>query len=291
MSIAIHSRKICPVGLDFLKQLVTLAEIYQKRVMISSTLAELLHTSMVSVSQLPLFDLKQLNLQLDLELIISLGGDGTFLETTHYLKDHAIPLLGIHTGNLGFLTKATQAEAIAGLVAFFKGDYTLEEQILLALYGSDEPIAFALNEVALVKRDKVNLLTIDGYIDGQFITTYRADGLIIATPTGSTAYSLSCSGPIVLTSSNSLVITPISPHNLALRPLVVPDTALLSFVVRRHNKDMLVAIDGRTIPITMQEQLVVKKAPFLLKLVQFSKTTIFDVLREKLYWGLDARNQ
>ncbi|MGI2257662.1 NAD(+)/NADH kinase [Candidatus Cardinium hertigii] len=289
MSIAIHSRKICPVALDFLKKLVTLAKMYQKQVIISSTLAELLHPSMLC--QLPLFDLKQLNLQLDLELIISLGGDGTFLETTHYLKEHAIPLLGIHTGNLGFLTRTTQAEAIAGLVAFFKGEYTLQERILLALYSSDVPIAFALNEIALVKRDKINLLTIDGYIDGQFITTYRADGLIIATPTGSTAYSLSCSGPIVLTSSNSLVITPISPHNLALRALVVPDTALLSFVVKRDNKDMLVAIDGRTIPITMQEEFVVKKAPFLLKLVQFSDATIFDVLREKLYWGLDARKQ
>ena len=287
MSIAIHSRKVCPVSLAFLEQILSLAEAYQKRVMVSDILAGLLPTA----SQLPVFDLEQLHLQLGLELIISLGGDGTFLETIHYLKDHAIPVLGIHIGNLGFLTRVTHTEAIAGLVGFFQGDYTLEERILLTLYGSDVPIACALNEVALLKRDRVNLLTIDAYIDGQFITTYRADGLIIATPTGSTAYSLSCSGPIVLASSNSLVITPISPHNLALRPLVVPDTAILSFVVRSCNKEMLVAIDGRPMSMAIQQPLVVKKAPFSLKLVQFGHTTIFDVLREKFYWGLDARKQ
>lgn len=289
MSIAIHSRKVCPVSLAFLEQICSLAKAYQKRIMVSNILAELLNASTDLLSQLPVFDLEQLELQLDLELIISLGGDGTFLETIHYLKDHAIPVLGMHTGNLGFLTRVTHTEAIAGLVDFFEGNYTLEERVLLVVYGSDVPISCVLNEVALLKRDGVNLLTVDAYIDEQFITTYRADGLIIATPTGSTAYSLSCSGPIVLTRSNSLVITPISPHNLALRPLVVPDTALLSFIVKGCNKEMLVATDGRTMPMTIHQPLVVKKAPFSLKLVQFGHTTIFDVLREKFYWGLDAR--
>lgn len=287
MSIAIHSRKACPVSLAFLEQILSLAEAYQKRVMVSTVLAALLRTSTGMLHPLSVFELEQLPLQLDVELMISLGGDGTFLETVHYLKDHAIPVLGMHTGNLGFLTRTTHIEAIAGLVGFFEGDYALEERILLALYGSDPPLSFALNEVAILKRDRANLLTIDAYIDGQFITTYRADGLIIATPTGSTAYSLSCSGPIVLPHSNTLVITPVSPHNLALRPLVVPDTALLSFVSR--NKELLVSTDGRGMPIAIQQPLVVKKAPFALKLVQFGHTTIFDVLREKFYWGLDAR--
>ncbi|WP_419241544.1 NAD(+)/NADH kinase [Cardinium endosymbiont of Nabis limbatus] len=291
MSIAIHSRKVCPVSLAFLEEIISLAETYQKQVMVSSTLAALLHVSTTFLSPLSVFDLEQLHLQLGLELIISLGGDGTFLETIHYLKDNAIPVLGVHTGNLGFLTRATHTEAIAGLVGFFEGNFILEERSLLALYSSAIPISFALNEVALLKRDRVNLLTIDAYIDEQFITTYRADGLIVATPTGSTAYSLSCSGPIMLTHSNSLVITPISPHNLALRPLVVPDTALLRFVVRSCNKGMLVSTDGRTFPVAIQQPFVVKKAPFSLKLVQFGHTTIFDVLREKFYWGLDARKQ
>ncbi|WP_342265578.1 NAD(+)/NADH kinase [Cardinium endosymbiont of Philonthus spinipes] len=287
MSIALHSRKVCPVGLAFLEQLCSLAAGYQKRVMVSTVFGTLLDSATGALGHLPVFDLEQLHLQSDIDLIISLGGDGTFLETIHYLKDHAIPLLGIHTGNLGFLTRVTQREAIDGLVGFFEGDYTLETRSLLALYGSDGPVSFALNEVALLKRDRANLLTIDAYIDEQFITTYRADGLIVATPTGSTAYSLSCSGPIVLASSNSFVITPISPHNLALRPLVVPDTALLRFVVR--SQEILVSTDGRAMPMATHQPLVVKKAPFTLKLVQFGHATIFDVLREKLYWGLDAR--
>ncbi|AXI24520.1 ATP-NAD kinase [Cardinium endosymbiont of Sogatella furcifera] len=287
MSIAIHSRKVCPASLAFLEQLLSLAEAYQKRVMVSTVLAALLPTSIGTLYPLSLFELEQLPLQLDLELMISIGGDGTFLETIHYLKDHTIPILGMHTGNLGFLTRATPREAVAGLIGFFEGSYALEARTLLALYQATVPVAFALNEVALLKRERANLLTIEAYIDGQFITTYRADGLIVATPTGSTAYSLSCAGPIVLTSSNSFVITPISPHNLALRPLVVPDTALLSFLVK--SQEVLVSADGRAVPITTQQPFVVKKAPYSLKLVQFSQATIFDVLREKFYWGLDAR--
>ncbi|MCT4697085.1 MAG: NAD(+)/NADH kinase [Candidatus Cardinium sp.] len=287
MSIAIHSRKVCPASLAFLEQLLSLAEAYQKRVIVSTLFAALLPTSTVALNQLPVFDLEQLSLQPDVELIISVGGDGTFLETIHYLKDHAVPVLGMHTGSLGFLTRVTRKEAVSGLIGFFEGSYSLEERSLLALYQETVPVSFALNEVALLKRERANLLTIEAYIDGQFITTYRADGLIIATPTGSTAYSLSCSGPIVLTSSNSFVITPISPHNLALRPLVVPDTALLSFVVKRQ--EILISTDGRVVPIAMQQPFVVKKAPYSLKLVQFGHATIFDVLREKFYWGLDAR--
>lgn len=291
MSIAIHSRELSAVTLPFLQQITSLAATYQKTVMISNTLAASLHKSSDVGAQLPIFQLNQLNLQRDLELVISLGGDGTLLETVHYLKEHAVPLLGIHTGNLGFLTMVTHTEAISGLSRFFKGDYTLDERTLLAVHSCDGSLFFALNEVAFLKSNQVNLLTIDGYINDQFITTYRVDGLIIATPTGSTAYSLSCSGPIVLASSKSLVITPISPHNLALRPLVVPETALLSFQAGSVYKDMLVALDGRLTPMCTQNPILVQKAPFSLKLVQFGQATIFDVLREKFYWGLDGRVQ
>ncbi|WP_243018121.1 MULTISPECIES: NAD(+)/NADH kinase [Candidatus Cardinium] len=154
MSIAIHSRQVCSVSLAFLEAIIDLSKTYQKRIIVSNHLAKLLESeSTVNLSTLPVFDLSDLNLQLDLELIISLGGDGTFLETIHYLKDHVIPLLGIHRGNLGFLTMVTLTDAVSVLIRFFEGDYTLEERTLLALYGASTPVSFGLNEVALLKRD------------------------------------------------------------------------------------------------------------------------------------------
>lgn len=288
MSIAIHSRQICATSLAFLEKISFLAKSYKKNIVISTTLAPLLNDYNNHLIELPTFNLAALD-ALDLELMISLGGDGTFLEATHYIKDKAIPLLGINTGSLGFLTMVSCSEAATELVHFFEGNYTLEERTLLALHGANIATSFALNEIALLKRDTASLLTIDAYIDDKFITTYWADGLIIATPTGSTAYSLSCLGPIMLPSANSFVITPLSPHNLAVRPLVVPETAKLSFIVRGRNNDMLIAVDGRSTPTATQQRLVIEKAPFSIRLVQLGDTSIFDVLREKLYWGMDCR--
>ncbi len=288
MSIAIHSRKICATSLEFLEQMAFLAERYKKNVLFSTSLALLLNDYNGRLKQLPTFNLEALG-PLNLELMISLGGDGTLLEATHYIQDRAIPLLGINTGNVGFLTMVSCSEAITELVHFFEGSHTLEERTLLALHGANIADSFALNEIALLKRDTASLLTIDAYIDDKFITTYWTDGLIIATPTGSTAYSLSCLGPIMLPSANSFVITPLSPHNLAVRPLVVPETAQLSFIVRGRNDDMLIAVDGRSMPTATQQRLVIEKAPFSLRLVQLGHTSIFDVLREKLYWGMDCR--
>ncbi|WP_339043812.1 NAD(+)/NADH kinase [Cardinium endosymbiont of Tipula unca] len=265
-----------------------MAERYKKNVLFSTSLALLLNDYNGRLKQLPTFNLEALG-PLNLELMISLGGDGTLLEATHYIQDRAIPLLGINTGNVGFLTMVSCSEAITELVHFFEGSHTLEERTLLALHGANIADSFALNEIALLKRDTASLLTIDAYIDDKFITTYWTDGLIIATPTGSTAYSLSCLGPIMLPSANSFVITPLSPHNLAVRPLVVPETAQLSFIVRGRNDDMLIAVDGRSMPTATQQRLVIEKAPFSLRLVQLGHTSIFDVLREKLYWGMDCR--
>ncbi|TDG95551.1 NAD kinase [Cardinium endosymbiont of Culicoides punctatus] len=289
MSIAIHSRQVCSASIEFLEKITLLAKDYNKKVIISTTFAQLLNLNELNcLKYLSIFDIEALN-ALHVELMISLGGDGTLLETTHYINDKAIPLLGVNTGTLGFLTMLSCSEAVTELIHFFEGDYAIEQRTILSLCGEHISDAFALNEVALLKRDTASLLTIDAYIDEKFITTYWADGLIIATPTGSTAYSLSCLGPIMLPSANNFVITPLSPHNLAVRPLVVPETAKLSFIVKGRDKDMLIAVDGRSIPAATQQRLVIEKAPFILKLVQLGHTSLFDVLREKLYWGMDCR--
>ncbi|MBX9890627.1 MAG: NAD(+)/NADH kinase [Amoebophilaceae bacterium] len=287
MLIAIHARKICPTGIQLLAQLQDLAYGFQKKLLLSEELAALLASASPIYGT---FKLAQLHL-LKPALMVSLGGDGTFLETAHYIHNLEIPLLGINTGSLGFLAGLTAAKACLALTNFLQGNYRLESRTLLHLKGNKGAPSFALNEIALLKRDAATLLTIDAYINQQLITTYWADGLIIATPTGSTAYSMSCFGPIMLPSTRSFVITPVNPHNLAVRPLVVPQTAKLHFFVRGRNRDMIISADGRATVTATGQQLSIKKASFTLKMVQFGDLTIFDALREKFYWGIDARNK
>jgi NAD+ kinase len=225
--------------------------------------------------------------------MISIGGDGTLLASVRYVAGTETPILGINTGRMGFLATVAQEEALAALARFFQGQYTLDTRTLLALENGCVPTAqpnFALNEVAFLKQDSSAMMAIALCIDGALATTYWADGLMVATPTGSTGYSLSCGGPIVLPSANSLVVTPVSPHNLSVRPLVVPDNAVLSVRVESRNHKFLITLDGRAYPSNTDQELTVRKAPFQLHLVKVDQSNLFDVLRQKLHWGLDVRN-
>ena len=228
-----------------------------------------------------------------LDLMISIGGDGTLLQAVNYVGASETPVLGINTGRMGFLATMAQENALAALATFWQGTHALDKRTLLQLEDYGAPTSetyFALNEVAFLKRDSSSMIAIHASINGSLHTTYWADGLIVATPTGSTGYSLSCGGPIVLPSAHNLIITPISPHNLAVRPLVVPDNAILSFKVESRNQRCLAAVDGRSRAIDTNVELTVRKAPFKAHLVQVGKHNIFDVLRQKLHWGLDVRN-
>ncbi len=291
MSIALHTRQICPITLDLLEQIRCFIHARAEKMFVSDTLAAFLQAAPASsLQQLPRFDRETLPFQ-NVALCISLGGDGTFLEAAHYVNKLEIPLLGIHTGNLGFLARVKPEETLTALTHFFDHTTSLEARTVLSLEREHFPPSFALNEIALLKQDSASMLTIDAYLEDQLITTYWADGLIVATPTGSTAYSLSCSGPIMLPTSNSFVLTPVNPHNLAVRPLVVPDTATLRFFVRSRTKEMLLTVDGRILKATTQQPLTITKGPFVTKVVRFGCATLFDVLREKLYWGADSRNK
>jgi NAD+ kinase len=228
-----------------------------------------------------------------LDLMISMGGDGTLLEAVSYVRTSKTPVLGINVGRMGFLATVAQKDALAALEIFWQGKYSLDKRSLLQLktYGSPTIKAdFALNEVAFLKQDSSAMIAIHASIDGEVLATYWADGLIVATPTGSTGYSLSCGGPIVLPSTHNLVITPVSPHNLSVRPLVVPDSAVLSFKVKSSNQKILITLDGRSHTIDTDVELTVSKAPFQAHLVKVGQSNIFDILRQKLHWGLDVRN-
>lgn len=292
MSIALHTRQICSTTTSVLEQIRCFADARGKDLFVSDGAARLLQRegAAASLQQIPCFEEATLA-QRKVALLISLGGDGTFLETVHCANKLEIPLLGIRTGNLGFLAQVQPQDAPTALTHFFAGTTRVETRTLLALQQTGMPASFALNEVAILKRDTDSLLIIDAYIDDRLITTYWTDGLIVATPTGSTAYALSCSGPVVLPNSNSFVLTPINPHNLTTRALVVSDAARLRFCVRSRTKRMLVAADGRPMETTTEREIAIQKAPFGAKIVQFGEATIFDALREKLYWGADHRNK
>lgn len=229
----------------------------------------------------------------DVSYLFSIGGDGTLLETVPLIKDSGIPVLGINTGRLGFLTTATTENIEQTIHDVIDKNYKIDVRSLLSLeidgdvFGDDN---YALNEITLQKKDTSSMITINAYLDGEYLNSYWADGLIVSTPTGSTAYSLSCNGPIILPRSGNIIINPIAPHNLNVRPLVVPDDSELLFKVEGRTENFLVALDSRSESIPISCELKVKKAEHNLNLVRLKQYEFLNTLRSKLMWGLDKRN-
>lgn len=229
----------------------------------------------------------------DVECIISLGGDGTMLDTVTLVKDSGIPILGINYGRLGFLANIGKEDLHLALEALVNRKYVLDKRTLIHL-DANSPLfgdtPYALNEFSLHKKDSSPMIKIHTYLNGEFLNTYWADGLIVATPTGSTGYSLSCNGPVVFPESASFVITPVAPHNLNIRPIVVPDNNIVSFEIEGRTDGFLVTLDSRREVITKEIQLAVKKESFGINLVRLNENNFLQTLRNKLSWGLDKRN-
>jgi NAD+ kinase len=228
----------------------------------------------------------------DIDFIFSLGGDGTFLETVSHVRDSGIPILGINTGRLGFLANISREEISASLDDLFNGNYTLENRCLIRLNTSEGPIEdlnTALNEITIIKKNTA-MISINTMLDGEYLNSYWADGLIISTPTGSTAYSMSVGGPIVLPESKNFIISPISPHNLTVRPIIVPDNRTISLEVDSRSKEFQVALDSRSYTVKTNVKLFIDKAPYCIRMVKFPTNSFYNTLRNKLMWGVDRRN-
>lgn len=227
------------------------------------------------------------------DMLLSLGGDGTLLDTLSFVRDSEIPVIGINFGRLGFLASVNKADINAAVNALIKREYTIDKRSLLniesqnSLFGDEN---FALNDITIHRRDDSAMMIIHAYMDGEFVNSYWADGLIIATPTGSTAYSLSCGGPIILPSSQSFVITPVAPHNLNVRPIVVPDNVELTFEVEARSKKFLLTCDSRTETVDRSVKITINKAKFNINLIRLNNETFLTTLRNKLLWGIDTRN-
>lgn len=229
------------------------------------------------------------------DFFLSIGGDGTLLKSVTYVKDLGIPIIGINTGRLGFLATIQKEEITESLHQILNGNYFISERSLLSISSNpkiDEllPLNFALNEIAVNRKNTTSMIKVETLVNDKHLTSYWSDGLIVSTPTGSTGYSLSCGGPIIDPSTNSIAITPIAPHNLTVRPLVIPDNCTISLKVSGRGKSHLVSLDSRIATLKNNTVITIKKAPFHIKLVQLSEDSFIKTLRKKLLWGEDKRN-
>jgi NAD+ kinase len=229
------------------------------------------------------------------DMLISIGGDGTMLRAVTLVRNSGVPLLGINAGRLGFLANVQKENIAAFMQLVLDKKYTLSKRTLLSLSCSPEnetilDINFALNEVTVSRKDSTSMITIETYLNGEFLNSYWADGLIIATPTGTTGYSLSCGGPILTPDVKSFVITPIAPHNLNARPLVISDETEIVLRVTGRENQYLVSLDSRITTVQNESVLTIKKTPFQINMIEIKEETFLKTLRNKLLWGEDRRN-
>ncbi len=292
MQVAIYSR-----GLDFEQEnpLVILLDALAKH-----QISVLIYAPLFTQFALPenlIYNLtpftSHTELNTDLECVISLGGDGTMLDCVTLVRDKKIPILGINFGRLGFLASISKHELTVAVDAIVNRTFVKDKRSLIHLDASITLFAheaFALNEFAIHKRDTSPMLKIHTYLNGEFLNTFWADGLIVSTPTGSTGYNLSCGGPIVFPDSNSFVITPVAPHNLNARPIVIPDNNILSFEIETRGDAFICALDARKEIVDKTIQLAVKKEAFDISLFRLNENSFLSTLRNKLTWGMDIRN-
>lgn len=229
------------------------------------------------------------------DLLISIGGDGTILRAITYVSNLAIPIIGVNTGRLGFLATIQNNRIESAIDSIFEGNYKISERSLLCVETNPEnedltQLNFALNEIAISRKNTTSMITIETHLDGEYLTSYWADGLIVSTPTGSTGYSLSCGGPVISPAAKSFAITPIAPHNLNARPLIIPDHTQIQLKVDGREDFYLISLDSRIATLHNSTIVTIKKADFKIKMIELYSESFIDTLRKKLLWGEDKRN-
>lgn len=229
------------------------------------------------------------------DMFVSFGGDGTILRATTFVRDLGIPIVGVNTGRLGFLSTFKKEEVRKVVQEFKTGEYSIIERSLVEVSpDSDIPelsgLNFALNEITVSRKDTTSMITVATYLNNEYLTSYWADGLIVSTPTGSTGYSLSCGGPVIAPSVKSLVLTPIAPHNLNARPLVISDDTLIRLKVSGREENHLISLDSRIASVENGKEIIINKADFTIKMIEFASESFLKTIRNKLLWGEDRRN-
>ena len=291
MKVALHGKSINKETCPYIKQVIDELQQRNAEIYTSQNFLKELRKYHIPLEKTEVFS-RQDSLH-EIDFAFSLGGDGTLLDTITYVGEAEVPLVGINTGRLGFLATTPKEKIKSVIDALYQSYYSFDYRTLIRL-DTDRDLFegknFGLNEFSILKKDTSSMIVVHAFIDGEFLNSYWADGLIISTPTGSTGYSLSCGGPLVLPHSNNFIVTPVSPHNLYVRPMVVSDNSVLSFEIEGRSKNFLVALDSRSRSVDASIQLAVRKENFRAKLVKLSGYNFFDTLRQKLNWGLDNRN-
>jgi NAD+ kinase len=248
----------------------------------------------VSLSEYSTFDTHEC-LKNNFDYLISIGGDGTILRAATFVRNYNLPIIGINAGRLGFLATIQEENIEKLLTRVVENDFSISKRTLVNLHTHPEnvdleDINFALNEITVSRKDTTSMITIETYINNEYLNSYWADGLIISTPTGSTGYSLSCGGPVIMPTSNCFVITPIAPHNLTARPLIIPDDSELTLKIKGREEQYLVSLDSRITSVSNETTLTVKKSDFYISIIEFPEEGFLRTIRKKLLWGEDKRN-
>lgn len=292
MKIALFGRTIPPVFYSSMKRLLEILHLHGVEVTISISFAEFMQRELgIPLPNYSNFsDEKGIR---DVDYFFSIGGDGTFLEALSFVRDSGIPMVGINSGRLGFLADVAQAELEFAMEKFFAGEFKLQPRSLIKLENesglfSDFP--YALNEFTVHKQETSQMITVHVEVGGDFLNSYWADGLIVSTPTGSTAYSLSVGGPIITPVSSNFVIAPIAPHNLAIRPVVISDSEEITLSVEGRGGLYMASLDSRFVPFETETIWKIRKAPFFVNVLKFDHQSFYETLRNKLSWGADKRN-
>lgn len=291
MRIAIHGRKINKESYPYVQAIFEELAKRKTDIILSRAFVSQSKSSGLNFGDFPVYknheDIK------NTDYFFSLGGDGTLLETVTHVGALEIPILGINLGRLGFLATISKTNIQDALGLFFEKKFSFDERILIHLESESDVFEkhnFALNEVAVLKRDTSSMIAVNCHINGEYVNTYWADGLMVSTPTGSTGYSLSCGGPLVLPQSDNFIITPISPHNLNVRPLIVSGSSVITLEIDGDGRKFLTSLDSRSYTLNSKVLLTLRRESFNAKLIKLEGYHFFDTLRTKLNWGLDIRN-
>ena len=292
MTIAVYGRPVNSTQVSFAENVLKVLAASGCEVMIHEEYFNFLKDELKSLASIPMFQTSA-DLKGKADFLFSIGGDGTLLDTVLLVKDSGIPIAGVNAGRLGFLSSIAKENISIAVDALAKGHFSVDARTLLKV-ESNHPVFdgdnIALNDFTIHKKETSAMIKIHTYLNGEYLNSYWADGLIIATPTGSTGYSMSCGGPIIVPQSESFVITPIAPHNLNVRPIIVSDKNVISLEVEGRSQNFMATLDSRSATIDSSFQLAVRKESYCINLVRLSNENFLGTLRSKLNWGLDSRN-
>jgi len=293
MKVAIYGQSYQDEALDYVFELIDELAKVEATIVVEQEFHTLLAAHIPGTSY-PTFTHKS-GLDASFDLFVSFGGDGTILRAVTFVGSLGIPIVGVNTGRLGFLSTYKKEEVRNMVREFNAGSYTVVERSLVTIKADPEikefeGLNYALNEVTVSRKDTTSMITVETYLNDEYLTSYWADGLIIATPTGSTGYSLSCGGPVMTPTAQSLVITPIAPHNLNARPLVISDDTVIRIRVSGREDKHMVSLDSRLASIVNGKEIVIQKADFTVKMIEYASESFLKTIRNKLLWGQDKRN-